>query len=246
VYTVKQLANLAGVSIRTLHYYDEITLLTPTSVGENGYRYYDDSAVLRLQQILFYRELGLELRQIQGILDNPEFELVTALLSHRRVLSGRIHRLLTLITTIDRTIRHIKGEEPMSNKQIFGGFSEEEEKRYTEEAAQLYGEEPVRQSAKLWNSYSAEKKDQIKAEGGAIYRDLVAAMSGGPKSAETQAILVRWHQHLRYFYEPTVEILRGLGHLYNQSPEFNANFQAMHPDLPPFLEEAIGHYCDTL
>ncbi|MCB9455894.1 MAG: MerR family transcriptional regulator [Anaerolineaceae bacterium] len=246
MYTVKQIANLAGVSIRTLHYYDEITLLAPTTIGENGYRYYDDAALFRLQQILFYRELGLELRQIRGILDNPEFELIAALQSHRRVISGRINRLQTLITTIDRTIRHIKGEEPMSNKQIFGGFNEEQEKRYTEEAAKLYGEERVRKSVNLWNSYTAEKKAQIKAEGSAIYLDLVAAMPGGPTSAETQAILARWHQHLRYFYEPHVEILRSLGQMYNQSPEFIANFEALHPDLPPFLEAAISHYCDTL
>ncbi|MCB9453149.1 MAG: MerR family transcriptional regulator [Anaerolineaceae bacterium] len=246
MYTVKQLADLAGVSIRTLHYYDEIALLPPSTTGDNGYRYYDEGAVLRLQQILFYRELGLELSQIQGVLDDPDFDLITALQSHRRVLLGRINRLHTLITTIDRTIKHIRGDETMSNKQVFSGFTEEQEKHYTEEAARLYDEGEVRKSAKLWNSYSAEKKEQIKAEGSVIYTGIAAAMDEGTTSPTVQALLARWHQHLRYFYEPSIERLRGLGQLYNQSPEFSANFQKIHPDLPAFLEEAIAHYCDSL
>ena len=83
MYTVKQLSELAQVSVRTLHYYDEIGLLIPSQVGANGYRYYDDAAVLRLQQILFYREIGMELMQIKDVLDSPGFDLVTALKSHR-------------------------------------------------------------------------------------------------------------------------------------------------------------------
>ncbi len=86
MYTVKQLSDLAGISVRTLHYYDEIGLLRPSKVGENGYRYYDDAALLRLQQILLYREMGLELAQIKPILDSPDFDLLDALRTHRRAL----------------------------------------------------------------------------------------------------------------------------------------------------------------
>ncbi|MBF8284238.1 MAG: Transcriptional regulator MerR family, partial [Anaerolineales bacterium] len=105
-YTVKQLSNLAGVSVRTLHFYDEIGLLRPTRVGANGYRYYGDAAVLRLQQILFYKELGLSLDEIAEVLDQPDFDVVRALEAHRRALQQRLGRLRHLMKTVDRTIAH--------------------------------------------------------------------------------------------------------------------------------------------
>src|SRR5688572_25345534 len=99
MYTVKQLADLADISVRTLHYYDEIGLLHPSEVRTNGYRYYDDNAVLRLQQILLYRELGLELNQIKDMVNSPDFDVVAALQSHRTLLQTKIGRLQTLIRT---------------------------------------------------------------------------------------------------------------------------------------------------
>ncbi len=248
MYAVKQLSDLAGVSVRTLHYYDEIGLLKPSAVSENGYRHYDGDALLKLQQILFYREMGLGLLQIKDLLDSPEFDLVTALQSHRDELQGRIERLQALMHTVDSTIMHLVGEVEMSNKQFFAGFSEEKQQHYEAEIANdpRYDQNKVRESQRHWKSYSAEKKEQIKAEGGAIYADLVAEIGKGADSPEVQAIMGRWHQHLRYFYEPTPEILRGLGQIYNQHPDFIATFQQMHPDLPAFLEQAVTHYCDTL
>lgn len=245
-YTVKQLAELAGVSVRTLHYYDQIGLLKPSAVGRNNYRYYDDDALFRLQQILFFRELELDLTQIKAILDDEKFDRVTALQTHRRQLAEKIDRLQTLITTVDNTILHLVGEVTMSKKRIFDGFDKEQEQRYAEEAAQRWDAETVKASYKLWNSYSPEKQAQIKQEGGAIYQDLADNMSKGPTDPAIQAMLGRWHQHMRYFYEPSLEVLRGLGNAYNDHPDFNATFTAIHPDLPAFLQAAINHYVDTL
>lgn len=245
MYTVKQLSNLAGVSVCTLHYYDAIGLLKPSTIGENGYRYYGDEALFRLQQILFFREMDLELMQIKEILDAPQFDLVSALQLHRRHLQEKMTRLQTLISTVDSTIMHLVGELNMSKKKIFTGFSPEKQKQYEEEARQMWGE-GVTQSVKLWNSYSEAKKEAIMQEGSAVYTDLVAQMSQGPESQEVQAILQRWHQHLHYFFEPSLEVLRGLGNTYNEHPDFNATFTAIHPDLPPFLQKAINHYVDTL
>jgi MerR family transcriptional regulator, thiopeptide resistance regulator len=248
VYTVKQLSALAGVSVRTLHYYDEIGLLHPSSVGENGYRYYDEAALMRLQQVLFYREIGLELAQIKDILDNKDFDLVEALRSHRAVLQQKTERLRDLIKTIDSTILHITGEVKMSKKQLFKGFSEEKQKEYEREARLQYGPDRVNESVKRWNSYSAAQKEAIQEEGGQVYLDMAQAMQEGksPDSPEVKAILDHWQQHLRYFYEPNLEILRGLGELYNTSPDFMAFFQQIHPDLPPYLQESITHYVDDL
>lgn len=246
MYTVKQLSDLAGVSVRTLHHYDHIGLLKPTQVGANGYRYYDDAALLRLQQILFYREIGLELLQIKDILDAPDFDIVAALRAHRQYLQERARRLQHLIRTVDTTIMHLTGEMDVSKKRLFEGFTTEKQKEYERRARLQYGAAAVNDSIRRWNGYSKAEHEAIMAEGGDIYSALARAMQEGhdPTSAETQALLARWHDHLRHFYEPTTDILRGLGQLYNTDAEFIAFFQKLHPDLPPYLEASIVRYVD--
>jgi DNA-binding transcriptional MerR regulator len=245
-HTVKQLANMARVSPRTLHYYDEIGVLKPSSAGENGYRYYGEDAALRLQQILFYRELDVSLSEIRRILDAPGFDVQLALRSHRRALQVRVERLIGLIATIDRTAEHMRGERDMSTGEMFAGFDEETERRYEEEASRLWGEKRVKESRRRWDSYSKEKQATILAEGGAVYQDLVTHLGEDPGSEPVQQAIARWHQNLRYFYEPTPEILRGLGQAYSQHPQFRATFTRMHPDLPELLTAAIEYYCRHL
>lgn len=244
-YTVKQISELAGVSVRTLHYYDEIGLLEPSWVGENGYRYYHDEAVFRLQQILFFRELDLSLDEIKTILDQPDFDLVRALQVHRAGIEAKIRRLNGLINTIDSTIMYFTGEVEMSKPKLFEGFSEEEEKRYTQEAREKWGAEEVDASYKRWNRYTPEKQAAIKAEGGAIYQELATMTDQDPASPAVQQVIGRWHQHMRHFYEPSVERLRGLGQLYVEHPDFARNFRQIHPNLPEFMQSAIEHYCDN-
>src|SRR5690606_27824547 len=115
-YTIKQLASMAGVSRRTLHYYHEIGLLPPTRLGSNGYRYYEDEALLRLQQILFFRELDFSLDQISEILDRPEFNTLEALQAHKKALQRRARRLNELIQTVDRTMQFLQGKADMDGK----------------------------------------------------------------------------------------------------------------------------------
>ena len=242
IYTVKQLADLAGVSVRTLHYYDEIGLLKPTSYGENGYRYYDEQAVLRLQQILFFRELDFSLDEIKDILDRPDFHVLHALEGHRKALEQKVTRLNRLINTVDNTISHLKGELEMSQKSFFEGF---DENKYEQEARQRYGDAEVKESTDRWNRYTPEQKANIKAESEAIYQDILANMSKGYDSPEIQQAIARWHQHLRYFYEPSYARLMGLAQLYTEQPDFVATYQKMHPDMPQFLYKAIEFYCTS-
>src|ERR1043165_9476736 len=129
-YTVKQLAGLSGVSVRTLHFYDEVGLLKPAWVGVNGYRHYEEVQLLTLQQILFYRELGFELKQIKRILGRRSFERIEALQSHRKVLAKDIRRKRALLGTIDKTIEHLKGTRKMKNNELFVGFSPEVQARH--------------------------------------------------------------------------------------------------------------------
>ncbi len=244
-FTVKQLAKMAGVSARTLHYYDEIGLLKPARHPGNGYRQYERAALLRLQQILFLRELGLSLEEIQAVLDRPDFDLLAALEQHRLALMDRQAHLAQLMQTVERTILYLKGSIDMADKELFAGFTEEEELRYTEEARQQWGDtEAFRQSQQRWGSYSKEKKQEILQEGRQVYSQVMAAMPFGPASPQAQAAIAHWHEHLRYFYEPSTEMLLGLAEMYNEQPEFAANFGKMHPDLAAFMRQAVGIYCN--
>ena len=123
VYTVKQVAAMSGVSVRTLHFYDETALLKPAYTKANGYRIYEEAQLLMLQQILFYRELGFELKRIKRILGQAKFQKVAALRSHRKVLEQNVTRTRTLIETIDKTLEHLKGTRKMENEELFTGFS---------------------------------------------------------------------------------------------------------------------------
>ena len=139
-YTVRQVAGLSGVSVRTLHFYDEVGLLKPAYVSANGYRCYEEPQLLALQQILFYRELGFELKEIKSILGRADFEKAAALESHRSVLEKNLARTQTLIATINKTIKHVRGAKKMSCEEMFAGFKlASGEARFNEEV-KLRGE----------------------------------------------------------------------------------------------------------
>lgn len=243
-YTVKQLAQLAGVSVRTLHHYDEIGLLTPPVIAANGYRYYDERSALRLQSILFYRELDFPLEAIKAVLERPDFDALTALQEQRTALEAKLGRLHRLIATIDQTISHLKGEKPMSTKQLFAGLTPEQEKQYTDEAAKRWGEKGVRASQRKFNAYSAEEKARIGAEGDAVYRDLLAVMAQGPAAAAVQACIERWRRHIGYFWTPNDEQCLALAIGYRDDPAFRRTYDAIHPDLAAFMVEAVTVYLE--
>jgi DNA-binding transcriptional MerR regulator len=241
-HTVKQLAQLAGVSIRTLHHYDEIGLLLPPVIGANGYRYYDERSALRLQSILFYRELDFPLEAIKALLDQPGFDALTALQEQRTALEAKLGRLHRLIATIEQTISHLKGEKPMSTKQLFAGLTPEQEKIYADEAAKRWDEKQVRASQKKYQAYTAAEKARIAAEGEAVYRDLIAAMPQGPAAPAVQSCIARWRRHLGYFWTPNDGQCLGLAKLYRDDPAFRKTYDAMHPDLAAFMVEAVQHF----
>ena len=122
-HTVKQVAAMSGVSVRTLHFYDQTGLLKPARRGPGAYRLYEQSHLLRLQQILFYRELGLPLKRIKQLLDRPGFRKSAALASHRKTLQQNLARTRRLIETIDNTTRHLKGTRKMTSEELFTGFT---------------------------------------------------------------------------------------------------------------------------
>lgn len=246
MYTVKQIAEIANISIHTLHYYDEIGLLRPAKVGTNGYRYYDENALLRLQQILLYKEMDMELMQIKDILDNPNFDKTQALHNHRKTLMHRANRLADLINTVESTIIHLEKGTPMSQKKLFQGFSDEQQKEYEREARLQYGPEHVNESIRRWKGYSEAQKKAILDEGNVIYTDIIKAIEAQTPPEAIGNLMERWHENIRHFYEPTTDILRGLGDLYTTDPRFMANFHDMHPKLAEYMKLAINHYVDEL
>ena len=245
MFTVKQFSKLAGVTPRTLHHYDDIGLLKPSHVGNNGYRYYGEDAVLRLQQILLYRELDIPLDDIKKIMGHREYDVMGALQSHKEALSKQAVRINRLIQTVDNTINHLKGNKKMSDEKLFEGFSEEEQEKYALEAEQLYDPETVRESNRKWKAYSTAKKEAILAEGNTIYKDMIAILPKGANSAEAQAIVERWRKHMDYFWTPNLEQLLGLANGYNDDPKFKTNFDKMDPRLAEFMRDAVKVYIES-
>ena len=242
MFTVKQLSQLASITPRTLHYYDEIGLLKPSHVGENGYRYYAEDSLLRLQQILFYRELDMPLDDIKRIIQRQDFDVVSALESHKTQLRKRIEHLERLIQTVDDTLLHMEGKKVMSQKQLFEVFSDEQQAEMEKEAMQLYDPDIVRASNDKWRRYTAVEKQRILDEGNAVYQAFIDAMPNGAASPEAQACVERWRKHMEYFWVPNEAQLQGLAEGYNTDPRFKANFDKIDPHLAEFVLEAVKVY----
>jgi DNA-binding transcriptional MerR regulator len=245
MFTVKQLSRLAGITPRTLHYYDEIGLLKPSRVGDNGYRYYGEEALVRLQQIMLYRELDMPLENIKAIMGRRDFELLSALEDHKSELHKRVVRIERLIATVELTISHLKGKNKMSQKQYFEGFSEEQQAEYEKEAMQMYDPETVKAANKKWKGYTDAEKQRIGEEGNAVYGDFLLAMPKGPASPEAQACVARWRRHIEYFWVPNEAQLVGLAESYTDESRFKANFDKIHPDLAAFVLEAVKVYTNA-
>jgi DNA-binding transcriptional MerR regulator len=243
--TVNQLATLAGLSRRTLHYYDKIGLLKPDRIAQNGYRHYGRNGILRLQQILFYREVELPLEMIRGLMTQPDFDVVRALQAHRASLQERSLRLETLIQTIDKTLENLEGNREMKTAEYFEGWSEEKQPEFEKEIRKKYGENAL-DGVIDWNSYTKEQKAAIIAEGKANTQALADLMDRSPDDADVQNVVTRWHQHMKYFYDPSVERMRGLGQMYIDDPRFSAGYEKVRPGLAQYMKKAIDVYCDRL
>ncbi len=243
VYTVKKLAQLAGISVRTLHYYDEIGLLKPQSHSPSGYRHYGDESVIRLQQIMFFRELGFSLDEIKKIVSRPDFDVLEALQSHRTLLTKKAERIDELLTTVNKTIKQIKGRIKMSIQEYYQGFSEEQIETYREEVRRRWGEKTLQESEARVIKMGKEKFAELQAEGGRIFQTISENMSQGYDIELVQTQIAKWRQWLENFHHYSDEALLGLGQMYSQDPRFVKFFQNYHPDLPVFITKAIEYYC---
>jgi len=252
-YTVQKLAKLSGVSVRTLHFYDEIGLLKPAYIETNGYRYYEEKELLLLQQILFFRELGFELKKIQKILGKGDFDKIAALQSHRKILQGNIERTKELITTIDKTIDHLHGGKKMKDQEIYHGFiTKEKQAEYEQYLINRLGDvvkDPIETSKKRMKNWSKADWDKFSKEWDAICKDLAKLLGQNlkPASAEVQKVIRRHYEWLPWTGNTcTKEAYTGLGQGYTEFEwkKAFAPYDPDHPRLAKFMAEAMKIFAD--
>ncbi len=248
-YTVKLLADLAGITPRTLRWYDKMGLLKPARVTEAGYRIYGPREVDRLQDILFYRELGLELSAIRRILDDPSFNRQSALQSHLAELESRKNHLEDLILTVRKTIDDIEGGTKMSDREKFETFKRRvvaaNEEQYGREIRKKYGDEAVDRSNANILALTEAEYQQWKDLGEEIITTLTHAVENGenPTGAEGQRIAALHRRWLSYSWEAyTPQAHAGLGQLYTADERFTAYYDKAIPGCAAFLRDAISAY----
>ena len=247
-YTVQKLSRLAGVSPRTLRFYDEIDLLKPARTSSSGYRIYGAAEVDRLQQILFYRELGLDLDRIKAILSSPSFDGPAALREHREQLLERRRRLDLLIANVEKTIAAGEGRVEMKNEEKFEGFKkrliEDNEKKYGAEVRAKYGDDAVdRSNAKLAGMTQAQF-DEATRLAEELTETLDEAFIAGDPAGELAQRAAELHKRWLTFYWPqySTEAHAGLARMYVDDERFRAYYDAKRPGTAEFLRDAIHIY----
>lgn len=251
-YSVKKLAKLAGVSVRTLHLYDQMGLLKPSLRTEARYRMYGEKELLRLQQILFYRELDMPLKDIGVLLDNVEFNLVKALEGHKMALISKQQRIETMLETIDKTIGHLKQEKTMlSHEELYEGFSKEQGEAYRNEAAKKWGAEAVETSGNSLQKLGKVHFEQLKKEQKDIAATLFSMMNEDPTSPKVQAQIAWHYENIRKFWgthgsaEKQAEAYSGLGQLYVDDERYTQVNGVSQPAYASFLSKAMNHFAET-
>lgn len=251
IYSVKEVAILAGISVRTLHYYDEVNLLKPIVNPDNNYRVYNDADIEKLQQILFFKELGFKIAEIKNILESPEYDRVDALKSQRDLIYKKVDRYMKIINTVESTISSLeKGGDNMKEEKLFEGLDYDEiiehRDKYKEEVEKKYDSELVKESNKRTASYSKEKWKLIQSESSAIFNELASLMDEDPSNNRVQKLVKDYHKHIdTYFYPCSLEIYRGLGEMYVADERFTEFYDKVKTGLAQFIKDAIIYYVDN-
>mgnify|MGYP000616217074 CR=1 FL=1 len=253
MYLINELARLAGVSVRTLQYYDSIGLLGAAELNPAGYRLYGDAELDYLQQILLYKELGYSLKQIQEILYAPEFDLLCSLENQKKLIEQKIRRLDEVAHTIDGTIRQMKGGPSMKDSQRFKGIDVEgilkEQEQYSEELKERFDARTIEESNRRTAHYSKERWAQIIQEGADLASRVGDQMNRGAEATDekVQEEVAKYHSYIdNNFYSCSIEVFRGLGEMYVSDLRFSAYYEKIAEGLAVFFSHAIGIYCDRL
>lgn len=239
--TVKEVANLTGVSVRTLHYYHREGILIPCEVTENKYRYYDATNLEQLQNILFLRELDFSIQEIKGILADPNYDEMDSFKKQRHLLQLKRNRLDKLIALLDQKLQ---GEETMNFKPFDMKEIEENQTKYQKETQERWGNtDAYHQSEQKTKGYTPENWAAIHNETEAIYAGFVANMDKDTADPIVQDLVVQWQNNItKHYYNCTNEILAGLGLMYVHDDRFKENIDEHATGLAQFMSDAIGIY----
>jgi DNA-binding transcriptional MerR regulator len=251
-YTVKQLADMARVSVRALHHYDEIGLLKPASIGGNGYRYYDRPELYRLQQILLYREFGVPLEEIKTILDAPGFDVASALRGHRDRLAERLEQQQQMLRVVDETLARME-DRTMQDTKLYDWQSPEKQNEYKQWLVERYGAQvdaAMEASRKHFDAMPAEEKTAVHQMRQAIEQELLEAFTSGTSSDDPAVFALlagHWDWVRRMWGRPvTPQSYSGLADIYFSNPGFNKRWEDMAEGFAAWLASAMKAYAAGL
>ena len=248
-YSINKLAIMAGISTRTLRYYDQCGLLSPKRISSNGYRIYGKNEIDRLQQILFYRELGVPLNEIKSILSAPDFDGNDALENHLAALTAKRGQLDLLITNVKKTLKSLKGEIPIADSEKFEGFKEgltaENEKKYGAEVRDKYGSEVVERSNDMLRGMTQEQYTKAQRLAEAYQETLKEAYKQGDPASELAQKACALHRQWLccYFDGYSKEYHMGLAQMYVDDTRFTEYYDKISPGCSAFLRDAVMIYC---
>lgn len=246
-YHIHELAELAGVSVRTLHHYDAIGLLVPSRNKENAYRTYDEEHLRKLQHILFYRELDFPLEEIRRIMEDPSFNRSAALAIQRELLVKKQTRLAKLINTIDRTITAESTHTPMDDNELYDAFKDDDVKAYVEEAKARWGNTDAwKQSMERTRRMTKADMAKLKKKADEFMRILATHVAMDPACGAAQQLIAQHYEGLRTFYDPNPALYRGLADMYIADPRFTLYYEKYAKGLAQFMHKAMHTYADTL
>ena len=239
---ISEVAKLSGVTVRTLHYYDEIGLLKPSDITEAGYRVYSNKDLETLQQILFFRELDFPLNEIKEIMTNPNYNKNEALNKHKELLMEKRKRIDGLIALINKTI---KGDNIMSFKEFDNSKIEENKRKYSEEVKNRWGNtDAYKEYEKKTSSYDKNSWTTINEEMIEILKEFADNRNEDPNSHIVQSLVEKWRAYITSnFYNCTKEILSGLGLMYIGDERFRENIDKYGEGTAEFMAKAIEIYC---
>lgn len=241
-WSIQDIARLAGTTSRTLRHYGAVGLLPPSRVGRNGYRYYDEESLVRLQRILLLRELGLGLPAIAQVLEGQR-DPVAALRTHLRVLEQERERIGRLIESVRTTIRKTERGERLMAEEVLDGF---DHTRYEQEVTERWGREAYESGDRWWRSLTAEQRTEFQQRQVAIAEDFARAYQAGSAvdSDEVQRITERHVEWLSATTRPTSSYLIGLGEMYVSDPRFTANYDRHGEGTAAFVRDAMKVYAE--
>ncbi len=241
-YSIHELATLSGVSVRTLHYYDEVGLLSPQERLENGYRVYGKIQLLRLQEILFFKELDFSLEHIKKILYSSSFHRETALQEQKHMLGLKVERLKRLIHTIDSTLS--MNNQNIQDEELYDAFKDDDVKQYQEEVKQRWGNtDAYKQSMARVQKMTKAQMEKFKQDGRAHTQAIADNMHKGVEHPDVQALIQKSYEGINFFYECSIDMFQKLGQMYVDDPRFTAYYEQFGPGLAVFMRDAIHVYC---